>query len=116
MISNKQISEISRIIANKCQPEKIILFGSYASGTAIEDSDLDIAIVKNTELPRFKRGAEIRSALRSNGKKWLFAMDIVVYTPQEWEDWRNDPYSLVHEIQLTGKTLYESTQSTRLVH
>jgi len=116
MVTQKQIDEIVRILVKDYQPERIILFGSYANGTAHEESDLDLAIVKKSDLPRFKRGAAVRAALRSEGRKWFFPMDILVYTPDEMESYQNDPYSLVHEILLTGRTLYESSQPARLVH
>ncbi|MFN0035265.1 MAG: nucleotidyltransferase domain-containing protein [Saprospiraceae bacterium] len=117
MVTQDQIDEIVRIFVQKCQPEKIILFGSYAHGTANEDSDLDIAVVKKSELPRRKRSTEFRIALRENGQRWLFPMDVLVYTPEEMEAYKSDKYSLVHEILLTGKTLYdESKKSARLVH
>ncbi len=116
MVTQAQISEIVRILTTTCQPEKIILFGSYARGTAGEDSDLDLAIVKKSDLPKHKRSAEYRKALRADGRRWLFPMDIVVYTPEEVEAWKSNPYSLVHEIALTGKTLYESARPSRLVH
>lgn len=115
MVTQQQLDEIVRILVSECQPEQIILFGSYARGTAHEESDLDLAIVKKSDLPRFKRSAEFRRALRAGGRRWLFPMDIVVYTPEEVAAYRNDPYSLVREILVTGKTLYESTQSSRLV-
>lgn len=108
MVTQQQIDEIVRILVNECQPEKIILFGSYAQGTANEDSDLDLAIVKKTDLPPHKRSTEFRKALRSEGRRWLFGMDILVYTPEEIEAYRSSPYSFVHEIFSTGKTLYES--------
>ena len=116
MVTKEQIAEIVRILAAECQPEKIILFGSYANGTAGEDSDLDLAIVKETDLPKHKRCIGFRKALRAGGRRWLFPMDIVVFTPEEMEAWKNNPYSLVHEILLTGKTLYESSRSSSLVH
>jgi predicted nucleotidyltransferase len=114
MISQNQIDEIVRLIVNGCKPEKIILFGSYADGSAKADSDLDLAIVKDSDLPRHKRGREIRSVIRSGGKRWAFPMDIVVYTPSEMVQYKNDQYSLIHEIINTGKVLYESKQPTRL--
>jgi predicted nucleotidyltransferase len=116
MVTQEQIEEIVRILVRDCQPEKIILFGSYAKGTASEESDLDLAIVKKTDLPKFKRPIEFQKALRSGGKKWFFPMDILVYTPEEIEGWKNNPYSLVHEILNTGKTLYESARPARLVY
>ena len=69
MVTQNQIDEIVRIIAAECKPDKVILFGSYAVGTANESSDLDLAVVKQTDLPRQKRGREIRSAIRSGGKR-----------------------------------------------
>ena len=44
MVTPAQIDEIVRILVSECQPEKIILFGSYALGTATEDSDLGLAL------------------------------------------------------------------------
>ncbi|MBV6441682.1 MAG: nucleotidyltransferase domain-containing protein [Haliscomenobacteraceae bacterium CHB4] len=113
MVTQFQIDEIVRILVSECQPEKIILFGSYAQCTATEDSDLDLAIVKASDLPRFKRSAVFRKALRANGRRWLFPMDIVVYAPEEVAAFQNDPYSLIHEILQTGKTLYESKQKLK---
>ena len=46
MISKTKISNIVNRIAENYDPEKIILFGSYATGTANDDSDLDFIIVK----------------------------------------------------------------------
>lgn len=108
MVTQAQIDEIVRILVSECRPEKIILFGSYAQGTAQEDSDLDLAIVKETDLPHHKRSREFRKALRADGRRWLFGMDILVYTPEEIEAYRNSQYSIIHEIISTGKTLYES--------
>ena len=47
MVTQEQIEEVkNRLVANY-QPNKIILFGSYARGDANEDSDLDIIVVKS---------------------------------------------------------------------
>ena len=116
MITKAQIEEIVQILVRECQPEQIILFGSYAFGNANEESDLDLAIVAKTHLPKFKRPVPFQKALRNGGRKWLFPMDILVFTPEEMEAWKSDSYSLIHEIVSTGKTLYESKQPETLVH
>ena len=51
MIEDCKIREIVNKIAIGFSPDKIILFGSYATGHANEDSDLDLLIVKDTDLP-----------------------------------------------------------------
>jgi predicted nucleotidyltransferase len=108
MVTSAQLNEIVQILVDECRPEKIILFGSYAQGVAKDDSDLDLAIIKASDLPQHKRSAEFRRALRANGRRWFFGMDILVYTPEEMETGNSYPHSLVHEILSTGKILYES--------
>jgi uncharacterized protein len=107
MVTQHQINEIVQILVHDCQPDKIILFGSYANGNAKADSDLDLAIVKQTTLPKHKRSAEFRKALRSGGRRWFFGMDILVYTPEEIETELKQNYSFINEIFSTGKVLYE---------
>ncbi|MFN0175657.1 MAG: nucleotidyltransferase domain-containing protein [Saprospiraceae bacterium] len=108
MVTSAQLNEIVKILVAECQPEKIILFGSYAQGEAKDDSDLDLAVVKKSDLPQHKRSAEFRKALRANGRRWFFGMDILVYTPEEIEIGKSHPHSFVQEILSTGKVLYES--------
>ena len=45
MISQEKIKEVIDRIVKNINPEKIILFGSYASGNPGEDSDLDILVI-----------------------------------------------------------------------
>lgn len=51
MITQKQIEEIIKRIIDNYNPEKVIIFGSYAHDHPTEDSDLDLLVVKNTDLP-----------------------------------------------------------------
>jgi uncharacterized protein len=115
MITSEQIAEIVRILSDSCNPEKIILFGSYAHGTAHSESDLDLAVIKKTELPYFQRPVELLKALRAGRRRWFFPMDIVVYTPEEFKQHQNNQYHLIHEIALTGKVIYERQRSPKLV-
>lgn len=62
------------------------LFGSHASGSAGPDSDLDLIVVARTELP-FTR----RPALFDELYELFPALDLLVYTPEEFERLRADP-------------------------
>jgi predicted nucleotidyltransferase len=53
------IDEVVRRIVECVRPQKIILFGSYAYGRPHADSDLDILVVMESELPRYKRAVPI---------------------------------------------------------
>jgi len=104
MITQIQIMEIANIIANSYQPEKIILFGSYATDMANEESDLDLLIIKNSDLPRTKRNFEIWKQLRK--KKYMFPIDIMVYTNDEIQKDINNKFSFVYNVFKDGKIIY----------
>jgi len=63
MVDLTKINEIAQRIASKFNPEKIILFGSYAKGTPDNGSDIDLLIIQDTNLPIHKRGLDIRLSL-----------------------------------------------------
>ena len=103
MLNSDHIAAIINTIISAYQPDKIMLFGSYADGQTTEDSDLDLLIVKQTDLPRHQRGREVRQHLY--GSK--FPMDIIVATPQELEQSQLNPYSFLYQAQHSSKTVYE---------
>jgi len=103
MISNEQINEISRKIAEFIKPDKIILFGSYAKGNSTENSDLDFIIVKNSLLPKTKRGLEIRRLFYGT----LIPMDFKIYTPEEFQQELSNNYSFLSSAIKESKLLYE---------
>lgn len=102
-ISNKKIKEVVKRIVNNINPEKIILFGSYATGNFDFDSDLDILVVKETEEPRHRRGRKIKRHLR--GLKT--PIDIIVCTSEEIEKHKDISSSLIKNILEEGEILYE---------
>lgn len=93
---------VKRIIAS-VQPEKIILFGSYAYGQPHADSDLDILVVMESDLPRYKRAVPIYRALAG----LLIPKDVLVYTPQEIEAWSAVPQAFITTIIHRGCVVYE---------
>jgi predicted nucleotidyltransferase len=103
MIDKTKINEIVLRIAKSFNPEQIILFGSYANGTPNKDSDLDLLIIQDTDLPIHKRGLDIRISLI--GIK--VPMDILVYTKSEFENEKNEQYSFLNSAIKTSKILYE---------
>lgn len=104
MITKKQIDEIVNRIVENYLPEKIILFGSYAYGNPTDNSDLDLLIVKNSNIPSHKRGREVRKYLR--GLK--VPMDIIVRTPEEFETYKDIIGTIIYPANKFGKVIYES--------
>jgi predicted nucleotidyltransferase len=103
MIGKDKISEIVDKIALGYNPDKIILFGSYAVGNPNENSDLDLFVIKESELPRPQRTFQVRKMLYGS----MIPIDIIVYTPNEIEESKGNKFSFVYEVLKTGKTLYE---------
>ena len=103
LVSQEAINSIVRAIAERFSPYKIILFGSYASGSATPDSDLDLLVVMDTDLPPHKRATPMRLLFRPVP----CAMDILVYAPEEVARWNGTVNHIITEVMRRGKTLYE---------
>lgn len=102
-IDESLLKDIVQRILKVAQPEKIILFGSYARGEATKESDIDILIIQPSDLPRYKRSTPVRLALRG-----LFpSKDIVIYTPEEVKDWESASTSFISYVLREGRVLYE---------
>lgn len=86
------------------QPEKIILFGSYAWGQPTIDSDVDLLIIKDTKQDHYQRIPEARRCLYDLDQSF----DILVMTPQEIENRLQIGDLFIKEIINKGKVLYET--------
>ena len=101
------IRSFARQVAKQFQPDKIILFGSYAYGTPHADSDVDILVVMPTR-DQLSQAFKIHSSLLPP-----FPLDIIVRTPLDLK-WRLDEGESFHtEIVTKGKVLYEEVRRVR---
>lgn len=105
MISLKTINEIRDKIIKHENPEKIILFGSYAKGAATNKSDLDFMVIKNTKEKIYKRGR----ALRWDLADYPFETDLLIKTPQEFSKWQDVDISFNAKVNNEGKVIYAKT-------
>lgn len=107
-VETKNVLEsIINLLKDKYKPEKVILFGSFAWGVPNKESDIDILIVKNTNLSFFKRLLEVRK-LVSNARKG-YAFEPIVLTPKELEERLKMKDPFFTEILRQGKVLYDAT-------
>ncbi len=102
MINQDNIKRVAIQIGRAAHAERVILFGSYARGDAREHSDVDLLVIAQSDLPRHKRSRDLYKLFIP----YPFAMDILVYTPQEIEERKESKISFVSTILKEGKTLY----------
>lgn len=101
----KSIRDIAEKIVREFQPEKIILFGSYAWGTPGPDSDVDLFIVKSgLQEPKHFRTTVIDRILDRHART---SWDALVYTPEEVEERLMLGDFLTRRIFQDGRVLYE---------
>ncbi len=98
-----QVRAVVNKIVEQLNPEKVILFGSYAHGTPTIDSDVDMLIVMESEERPVKRA--VRAYEVVEGK--TFPMDIVVRTPEELAHRLEIGDYFMQDIVEHGKLLYE---------
>ncbi len=96
------IRRFARRIAERFQPDKIILFGSYAYGKPHEASDVDLLVIVQT------RNAIDQSIRISLAFDRLFSLDLIVRTPWQIERGMKDDNWFLREIIEKGKVLYEA--------
>lgn len=97
-----------RLIADKLKesynPEKIILFGSYAWGMPDEDSDIDILVIKDTKERPHRRNVNARELVSSLRRG--YGLNILVITPEELKSRLEIGDQFLQEIILRGEVLY----------
>ncbi|NLO05016.1 MAG: nucleotidyltransferase domain-containing protein [candidate division WS1 bacterium] len=97
------VHEVIRKIVEGYDPEKIIVFGSYARGDWNDDSDLDVLVVKDTEERPFDRIGSVSVFCWPRE----LAMDILVKTPGEIEDELRKRELFTREVMREGIVVHE---------
>ncbi len=98
------IRKMAEKIKESYQPEKIILFGSYAYGKPTRDSDVDLFIIKDDPRQPIDRGVHVRRILCEENRE--IALTPLVYTPAEVAYRLSIGDDFVSEILSKGKVLY----------
>ncbi len=102
-IPSTAIDDVARQIVEKFHPKKIILFGSYAYGTPRAESDVDLLILMDSQLSETDQAIQILNQI-----DYLFGLDLLVYSPELFEQRLKWGDSFLREVADRGKILYES--------
>jgi predicted nucleotidyltransferase len=104
IIDHATIAKAVELLRAAADPQRIILFGSYARDHADPGSDLDLLVVERqvanaaAEMVRLMR---VLSPLR-------IPADVLVVSQQEYVKWCDTPGHVLFEAAKWGKVLYEA--------
>ena len=98
---------LAHIIASleEYDPQQVILFGSWARGDEDEYSDLDLVIIKETQERFLDRLEKVYDLVKPT-----FAMDVLVYTPQELAEMQERENPFIEMVMKEGIVIYERPQ------
>jgi uncharacterized protein len=99
---DQELARYVRLLKENGAPEKVILFGTLAGGHVHEWSDIDLVVVEKTVLPFFQRLRKVRKLLRPK-----VGIDVMVYTPEEFDQLCADRPFFREEIVAKGEVIYE---------
>lgn len=105
-ITRRTISVFARRIAKQFNPQKIILFGSYAYGNPTEDSDVDMLVIMPFKGKGAHKATEILLATDPR-----FPIDLLVRTPEQIRTRIKLGDFFIREITQKGKVLYETAHA-----
>jgi uncharacterized protein len=101
MIDEGTIAEVGQRISQAAPSARVFLFGSHARGTAGPRSDLDILVVE----PEVENPAEEEIRLRRALRDLAIAIDIIVVSERDVEEWRDVRGSLVRAALTDSRLL-----------
>jgi len=100
------LGDIVKAIVDLIDPEKIVLFGSQVTGNPKLDSDIDLLIIDNNGLKSGEK-VSILGKLWRDLARFKYPLDLLLYTVEEVEKWRNSQYHIIGNALRDGKVIYE---------
>ena len=103
MLQEIKIKSIVSRIAHQFNPQQVILFGSYAYGEPNQDSDLDLLVIDDQHHNKQIIATEISRMLFPRE----YGLDVVVTSPEDFQEKSRRGLSFWKEILTRGTKLYE---------
>ena len=98
------LNEVVRRVLTVARPDRIILFGSAATGQMTQDSDIDLLVVEPEPANARDRSVKIRRALGDV----QYPVDVIVMSSERFEETKNIIGGLAYPAHKYGRVLYEA--------
>lgn len=102
---SQRVQAIVEAIVQVALPERVILFGSRAKGTALGESDYDFLVVVRGIQNEREVSRRIYRALLD--RRVGAAVDVVVVNPGTLEQYRESPFYIYRQALQEGKVFYD---------
>jgi uncharacterized protein len=101
-VSQALLAEIVGRILTVARPDRIILFGSAATGEMTKDSDIDLLIVEPSPGNRHEEAVRVRDAIGNID----CPVDVLIMATERFEATRNVIGGIAYPANKYGKVLY----------
>ena len=106
-VTDELLNQMVEAIVEEVDPAQIILFGSHARGDQREDSDVDFVVVETEPFGKSRSRRMEAVRLWKALTAFLVPKDILVYSSEEVEFWRDSPTHVLGRALREGRMLYE---------
>lgn len=106
-VTSNLLEQMTEVIVHEVNPDRIYLMGSRGRGEGLPDSDVDLLVVESEAFgpgrSRLARINQIMDALAA----FRIPTDILLYSRNEFEEWKSSINHVIGRCHREGKLLYE---------
>ncbi len=106
-IDDRVLEEIIRRLLSVGRPERIILFGSAATGKMTRDSDIDLLVLDRSPSNTREESLKFRAALRGMG----YPFDVIVMATERFEESKDVIGGLAYPAKKYGRVIYRAAEA-----
>jgi predicted nucleotidyltransferase len=108
----RALRSLSELIVRCCDPDRVLLFGSYAKGQENATSDLDVLVIGDFRESPYLRGDQVRQIVR---RRYPIRVDLHFVTRAEVAAAADTPHSFLGSVLRTSVCLYRRDEDIDIV-
>jgi uncharacterized protein len=105
-VDEESLSAITAAILHKVDAERVVLFGSQVRVTATVDSDIDLLVIDRRPFSASRSRRKMIAELRSNLPKLGIPIDVLLFSVDEMNQWRDSTNHVIASALREGRTIY----------
>lgn len=105
-LNQDAINQLVNAIVHEVNPQEVILFGSHARGDARPDSDVDLMVIEQEPFSAQRSRRAEYTKLSKALREFPSALDILLYSCEEFDYWKDSPNHVVGRARLEGRVLH----------